>query len=166
MYQDFRSERELLAKLFTHISQYRTDCVEKYAPEFAIALQACLSDLGIPSQLISIGRTTFGHEQHEISSSSIAHIVVRCFGADWDAGGIDAERRFIERWFDFPEERTTFTRSLETVDSLDELCTVHCAPMKAGALSAIHQALSQAWNELHTHGVAERQPEILIDVPL
>ena len=166
MYQDFRSERELLAKMLTKISQYRADCTQKYAPEFAIGLQAFLSKLGVTSQIVVIGRTTFGAEQHELSSSPLAHVALRCFGSDWDAGGADAEKRFMEQWFDFAQEHTTFTRTVETVDSLDEMCIVHGTPVNGDAMLAISEALKEAWVQLQEPGESDKQQEVLIDVPL
>lgn len=166
MYQDFRSERELLAKLLAKICQHRADCTQIYAPEFAICLQAFLSNLGVTSQIVAIGRTTFGPEHHELSSSPLAHVALRCFGSDWDAGGSDAEMRFMEQWFDFAQEHTTFTRTVETVDSLDEVCTVQGTPVNADAMSAISEALKQAWVDLQEPGESDKQQEVLVDVPL
>jgi hypothetical protein len=166
MYQDFGGERELLATLLARIAQSHAEAAQQYAPEFAIGLQAFLDRLGVPSQLVAIGRTTFGAEHHEVSSSPIAHVAVRCFGTDWDAGGADAEKRFTSRWFDFPLERTTFHRNLETVDSLDEQCMLHCAPIEPPALQAIAGALQDAWRELVVPIEADRQDDVFTDIPL
>ena len=165
MYQDFGGERDLLAALIESIGQFRSDCLHKYDPEFAVTLQAFLSKLGVTSQLVAIGRTTFGAEQNELSSSPIAHVVLRCFGTDWDAGGADAEKRFINEWFDFAQERTVFHRSTETVDSLDELCLVSCTPMEPTAMATISESLAQAWTEL-AYPTQPREEEAVVDVPL
>ncbi|MBA5604223.1 hypothetical protein H3H36_02460 [Duganella sp. FT3S] len=58
------------------------------------------------------------------------------------------------------------TRTVETVDSLDELCITHCTPVNADALSAISLALHVAWANIHAHAESDRHEEVLIDVPL
>lgn len=165
MVLDFGGERDLLASLLAGIGRLKTDCMQKYDPEFAVGLHAFLSKLGVPSQLVAIGRTTFGAEQLELSSSPIAHVVLRCFGTDWDAAGADAEKRFIESWFDFAQERTVFHRSVETVDSLDEQCTVSCRLINRAALDAISSALDEAWHQ-HAAPAPVHDREQLVDIPL
>lgn len=113
---------------------------------FAIALHGCLGMHGIASQLHVIGRTTYGLDQDEISSSHAAHVFLRCMERDWDIDGDNAEERFIDNWFDYTYERTEFTTSPETVESAVELLHTACTPVEPAAVRSLVERMNGIWD--------------------